>query len=56
MAGPLVINQRKEWATVGTLIAKVIRATTVWPGYPWLHAAYNGWDNALRRRKAKQIA
>ena len=19
---------------------------SVWPGYPWLHAAYNGWDNA----------
>ena len=29
---------------------------SVWPGYPWLHAACNGWDNALRRRKAKPIA
>ncbi len=28
---------------------------SVWPGYSWLHAAYNGWDNALRRRKAKPI-
>ena len=29
---------------------------SVWPGYSRLHAAYNGWDNALQLRKEKPIA
>ena len=29
---------------------------SVWPEYPRLHAAYNGWYNATRHRKVKLIA
>jgi len=29
---------------------------SVWPGYPRLHAAYNGQDNAMQHRKVKLIA
>ncbi len=28
---------------------------SVWPEYSRLHAAYNGWDNVMQRRKAKPI-
>ena len=29
---------------------------SVWPGYPGLHAAYNGWDSAMPHRKVELIA
>ena len=64
LAGPLMRNQRKEWATVGpyTLARskmgddKEALSNVERPESPGLHAAYNGWDNAMQRRKAKLTA
>ncbi len=34
----------------------VVNDRSVWREYPRLHAAYNGWDNAMQHRKVKLIA
>jgi hypothetical protein len=46
LAGPLVLNQRKEWTTAGLY----------GPNLLGLHAAYNARDNGMQHRKVKLIS